>query len=275
MLKSVLIKGLSTAQNRSMNLGFRDLNSSYFVKNVKGLESVDADVQTTAYPDLDEDYLDGTRVGGRTIEITLGLRPRRNLNETVGSLRRALNRVVPPKTPVRLTFTDDEMPQFYVDGVVKSLAPTIFGKSTDIIITVQSTQAYLTSTTQLKGLTFQTNAPSSLGYQGDAPAPFELYHKFVRDGTAVRLRINGASMLQILYSFKTNDVLNISTIPKKKFILLTRGSTTTSLLDVISEGSLDVFFDAATDNIEFETSGNNVISAEKFSVTYSARYIGN
>lgn len=275
MLKSLLIKGLSTAQNRSMSLQFRDLGSSYFVKNVAGLEPVEADVQETTYPDLDEDYLDGSRVGGRTVEITLGLRPRRNLNETVGSLRRALNRIVPPKTPVRLTFTDDEMPQFYVDGIVKRVTPTIFGKSSDITIVVKSQQAYLTSTTQLKGLTFPTNVPQNLNYVGDAQAPFELTHKFVRAATSVRLRINGTSMLQVTRGFNVGDTLNISTIPKQKRLALTRNGATTSQLDYITQGSLEIFFDAATDTVEFETSAGTALSTEKFSLTYSARYIGN
>lgn len=274
MLKSVVIKGLSTAQTRSITLSFTDPSSSYFIKQVDGLDPVDADISKTSYPGIDKDYFQSARVGGRTPSFQIGLRPNRKKGETVQSLRRGLYRVLPPKTPVRITINDDTMPQTYVDGYVKSVAPTIFSKSPDMVITILSMDAYLTSTTVLKNLIFQTNTVNKLNYLGDAPTPIEFTQTMVRPASYVTIRVNGAALLTVTYPFIAGDIFTFSTAPGGKYARRLRSGANLSILDSISTGSLDLFIDAATDTFAANNNYGTAIASEKFALTYSAKYLG-
>lgn len=275
MLKSVVIKGLSLAQNRSITLPFRDLSQGpYFVSKVGGLEPVKADINSTSYPDMDMDTFQSARVGGRNLTITVALNPRPALGESVQSLRRTLYKILPPKTPVRVTLNDDEMAQTYIDGYVEAVAPSIFDKNTDLTISIVSMNAYLTSTTQIKNQGYKTNTDNNIKYDGDAPAPWQMSLTFVRASSYASFLVNKTELLRVTYAFNVGDVLNINTTPRSKSITRTRSGSTISLLDQITTGALDLYFDAATDQFRVNTSSGSTAGNERFLLTYAAKYVG-
>lgn len=277
MLKSVVIKGLSQAQSRSLTLPFRDAvttGSPIFANKVSGFGPVKADVNMDAYPEMDEEYLQSTRVGGRTIQIQLSLRPRRNLGETVQSLRRSLYKVVPPKTPVRITINDDEMVQTYVDGVVEGLEPTIFEKNTDLVLTIRSASAYLASTTIVKNQTYRLNTLNAVNYAGDAQTPIAVDMTLARTTGSIAFQVNGTTLLQASASFSAGDKVSLITTPRAKVFQRTRGSSKTSLLDSITAGSLDIFFDAATDTMKVITDVGAAGTSDTYLLSYTPKYVG-
>lgn len=276
MLTSAVIKGLSLAQSRSIELPYRDAptGTSIFINKVDGLGPVKADITMTSYPDQDEDNYQSSRVGGRTIAFSLSLRPRWNIGETVQSLRRSLYRVVPPKTPVRITLNDDAMVQTYIDGYVESLEPSIFEKKTDMILTIRASSAYLTSTTVVKNQKYTLNKTNPVNYLGDGPTPIAIDMTFARPTGSFSLQLNGSTLLRVDSTFNTGDRVSINTTPRSKSLKRIRSGSTYSLLDSISSGSLDIFIDAATDSLRINTDVGAAGSTDVYLLSYAARYVG-
>lgn len=114
------------------------------VRNITGLDPVNASVNTSPFGSVDGTSYVGSSVLSRNIVLTLGPNPDW-INWTYESLRRLLYQYFMPKRPVRLTFYSDDMIPVEITGIVESVEVNQFSKDPEIVISVICPDPYFTA----------------------------------------------------------------------------------------------------------------------------------
>lgn len=153
----------SGAVNQQMTFGLQ--NSEYVIKSIDGLGPVKANLLTTPTPnDAGARFL-SAQDEQRNIVITMGYAPSYSTGSTIESLRRALKKVFTPKSKLELTFTDDILGVFKIEGVVESNDPSIFSKEPEVQISIMCQNPYF----------YNVNDPDTVVI----PNPTGFYSEFV------------------------------------------------------------------------------------------------
>lgn len=105
------------------------------IRNIAGLEPVNASITTEPYGDVDGVYQSGTKVDTRNIVLTLGLNSDWDV-WTISRLRTEVFKYFIPKQTSRLVFFSDDMATVEISGAVESVTTNIFSKDPEVQVSI-------------------------------------------------------------------------------------------------------------------------------------------
>jgi len=140
------------------------------VRNIDGLGSVKADVNTTPRATPGESF-SGTNVGNRNIVLTLGLNPDWN-DWTFSRLRRFLDKFFMPQQKIRLVFETMEFSPVEISGYVEGNEPNLFSKDPEHQISIICPDLYFRSVDPVN-ISFgrSDEDPTPIEYEGNVETP--------------------------------------------------------------------------------------------------------
>ena len=234
-------------------------SNDYYIKNIDGLQPVDAVLAMSNFADYDGSVYHGARLAQRNIVITLGYSPNYVSGKDIGALRKQAYLWFKPKMLSGLFFNDSDRERVYVYAYVEKITPTMFSKDPEIQISLICEDPYFSRPTALNFNGIQS-APLDLSSYGDAPTGFAMtltpganFSSF-----SVRNEINDALLFS--YPFATGDTIRLGFNPGSKYATVTRAGVTTPILDRISSGSMQMFIDNRVNNFRVLTNGSAAAS---------------
>lgn len=135
------------------------------VRNIDGLGSVKADVNTTPRAIPGESFV-GTNVGKRNIVLTLGLNPDWN-DWTFSRLRRFLDKFFMPQQKIRFVLETMEFSPVEISGYVESNEPNMFSKDPEHQISIICPDLYFRSVDVVTHLGQTDEDPLEIDYEGN------------------------------------------------------------------------------------------------------------
>ncbi len=197
----------------------------YFVKDVVGLDPVQASISSMEYARQDGALFQQAKVGLRNIVITLGMNPD-YADKTVQTLREHLYGYFMPKSTVSLRFNDDVYVTRQISGMVESMDFPIFTSEPEVSISILCFEPNFSSVEETVK-SFQTTALSEkieIDYQGTAPTgvTMEFFPQYVTDGFKFEIQSEavGLQTLSINVSFGTDRGVILNTQTGKRNIVI-------------------------------------------------------
>lgn len=209
MLTSVIIFGQQPASVAGLTLPVgvdSDISTSAIqLKDIDGLDPVEASISTIANSDADGEYFSDSSVSKRNIILKMGLNPNW-ATQTIQSLRLLLYNFVMPQQPVKLRFTSSEMPDVEIDGWVESMETNQFSKDPEINVSIICPFPHFRAKdeTILFGHTIESHGsdvPTVIAYDGSVPTGFEFAIFQTTDNPGY------SGDFQIVVSFTTEQVV--------------------------------------------------------------------
>lgn len=143
------------------------------VRDITGLEPVEAAINTIPFGFLDGDSYAGSSVSKRNIVLTI--KPNPNwIDWTYEKLRRILYAYFMPKSQVRLVFETDEIPPVEITGYVESIDPAIFSKDGEIQISIICPYPHFMAVTPIVVTGFTNGDPLEFDYDGSVETAVNL-----------------------------------------------------------------------------------------------------
>lgn len=273
MIETVEVR---TSSGALLTLSFQDIVAGYMVEDIRGLDPVTAVLVSSSFAGMDGTQYQSSRREERDLIFTIALEPDFDLANTVRELRTHLYDFFMPKSEVTLHFTLEDELEVDVKGRVKSFETSIFTKepAVDITIVCNDPDFVDPEPVVINGSTVNTTTETVINYDGTVETGIELvlnvnrslseftiYHR-PPDGTVRTFDFEGALV--------AGDVLRISTVVGNKYVTLTRGGTTTSLLYGKSPQSNWTEFQKGANGFRVYALG----AAIPYTVTYTTRYGG-
>lgn len=154
--------------NRPMPSGAHWPGERCEIRNIDGLGSPAAAINTSPLGSVDGESFLGSNVGKRNIVFTIGFTPDW-VDYTPGALRKELNRYFTPKLFITMTFETFEFAPVEISGYVESNEPNIFSSDPEHVISVVCPDPYFTSvdpTLKTGNIGTGINA-AAIDYEGD------------------------------------------------------------------------------------------------------------
>ena len=114
------------------------------LRNIDGLDPVNASVNTSPRGSVDGASYTGSSVSSRNIVLTLHPNPDWD-NWTYEVLRRLLYSYFMPKRQTRLVFYSNDMVPVEISGVVESVSVNIFSKDPELLVSIVCPDPYFTA----------------------------------------------------------------------------------------------------------------------------------
>lgn len=224
------------AVNQLMTFGMQ--NSEYIIKRIDGLGPVAAEVISSPNAIRPGNTFLSARDTQRNIVITFGFNPKKETGNTIESLRRSLSKVFTPKMRVNLTFSDDQLGIYYIDGTVETNEPDIFAKDPEVQISILCDDPYFqkfgaSDVEFVVPPVTVANPDFVLPYESDVPTGFSIEFDVAFSTTtfAVLFRQGGVNgyrpQLRIDMDFNAGDRVRISTVKGEFAVTYKRGTGTT------------------------------------------------
>lgn len=133
------------------------------IRNIEGLGSIKAEINSRGYGLLDGEYFTGAHIGKRNIVMTLGVNPEAEFNN-MGALRKHLLGYLRTTLNVILRFTTDEHPLVQIEGFVEDFDAPMFEKDPEIHISIICPKPFFKSV-QDKFITgYASNTPTDITF---------------------------------------------------------------------------------------------------------------
>lgn len=219
-----------------------DDSGSYLVKDIEGLDPVDAQIVTNSFAGQDGEEEQSSRRGKRNIIFKLGYNA-----PNVRALRQQLYGFFMPKSHVTMRFYAEDLDMFYVtiDGTIETFKSPMFAKDPEAMISIICVEPDFqdpepvawhgdTVTTDFQWLL--TNAGSiETGFVmtmniTDSIAGVTIHHRTTAGGPM--------NDLMIVSPFIAGDLLTISTVPGNKYVTRTRSGVKVSLMYDVDRDSV-------------------------------------
>lgn len=285
MIKSVKLESF---QRGSMTLALdgRSGDPRFRVLDIAGLEPPRASISTAKRAFADGTSFRSARTDQRNIVIQLGFNPRYAMDETVQQLRGYLQRLIPIKEQVVLTFESQSHPTVKIAGWVESAEPAIFSREPMISISIICPEPYFTD---LAPTTTVANPNDSnwalVDYKGTAPTGFRAVCDITRSTPGIQIThynsFNQGPISKYLIvgqSLQNGDKIAVSTVPGDKYIRYFRSPNTVYITGKISSGSawlqlMPLLEDSEFDHlsIQYLDTAANIAGA---SFTFTTQYGG-
>lgn len=115
--------------------GFEASSDPIFIRDIKGLEPVKAEITTTPLATGRGERRQGSSTGKRNIVLSLGLNPDW-VDQTMATLRQQLYRYFMPEEWCKLRFISSHLPTVDIEGYVESMDPNIFSQDPEYQISI-------------------------------------------------------------------------------------------------------------------------------------------
>lgn len=240
-LQSISIVG---PNGESIYLPMQDPSSSYFVKDILGLDPVNANIASTSYGTVDGAQYQSSRLETRNLVITLGYNPDYAVND-VATLRQELYRKMLPKMPVTVVLMTDDGLFLETTGRVESLESPSFTREPEAKISILcfNPDFYSQVTRNVAAYSVANSGTrDTLVYAGSVPTGFKYIVVPSRAVTDMAFYLtnsyNEVYSLTFTGSLIAGDLLEISTVPGEKGMWLTRSNLKKSILYSMGSVSL-------------------------------------
>jgi hypothetical protein len=227
---------ITNSRGSTLTLPLADTSNGYAVRDIEGLDPVDATLTTSSIAQQDGAQPQNAQRITRNITMKIGLEPNW-ATETVRSLRAGLYDYLMPKANITMGFYFDGELSAVIAGQVESFDNTMFSADPEVDISIinYDPDFYGPAPVEVEGLTkADTSAPILIEYDGTSDAGFIFTLDIDQDIQDVTITNSGPDGLfqkmTLTGPFENEDVVTINTIPGSKSIVRTRGVLTTSAL---------------------------------------------
>lgn len=240
----ILQWGVGGTENVQFNLESPNPVAEYVLESITGLgpAPIDVIIQDKVF---EGGTIQGRRPQNKEIVMMIGLRPLYTVGaRSVADLRRGLYGILSPRGGYIPTFNvldlQAVLPTWTIKGYVKAIENNPFTADPQVQITFACDSPYFVHPT------FTHPTPSSLNganplvitNAGDAPTGFDITIKLTANASFFSLSSSAANQVfRVDYAFLTNDTIRINTIGGQRTVTVTRGATTTNLLNMMTLSS--------------------------------------
>lgn len=248
------------------------------IRNIDGLDPVDASVNTTPLGSLDGDSYSGSSVGSRNIVLTVKPNPDW-VTWTYEKLRRLLYTYFMPKRQIRLVFETDEIAPVEITGYVESISPAIFSADGEIQISVICPYPYFVAIDPIIVTGLTNDTPIVVDYDGTIETGINVEVTHIVGQPDLTSTYVSLGDVEHSTFFVGSDIviddshsLIINSIPGNKYIrsvnLLT--GVTTNELSQLSQGAIWPILNLGPQYFSVETAFGD----QDWKLTYYKRYGG-
>lgn len=229
---------VTNVRSDTLQLPLLSAAGGYAVREITGLDPVNAALTTSSMAQLDGAQPQNARRDIRNITMKLGLTPN-FVDTTVDSLRQNLYNYFMPKSLVGLTFWKDGVVYAITSGQVEDFQNPMFSADpeVDISIVCYDPDFYAPAPTVTSLTTVATTDTTSFNYAGnsDAGIIFTLNINRTLSGFTVynQQPDNTLTTFAVSGSFISGDVFTINSVPGQKSVTLTRSGITISALSMV------------------------------------------
>jgi hypothetical protein len=143
------------------------------IRNIEGIGPVKSEIAMAPFALARGEFDQGSSTGSRNIVLNLGMNPLLSAGETMTALRHQVYRYFMPEIKVTLTFSSDELPDVYIDGVVESLEPNIFSQDPEMQISIICARPdFIDPTEQTVGPNNADDYSTEIEYSGSVSTGF-------------------------------------------------------------------------------------------------------
>jgi hypothetical protein len=237
-----------------LSLPIADASNGYAVKDIQGLDPVNASLTSSTMAQLDGAQPQNARRDPRNITMKLGLTPN-YLDTLVDSLRQNLYDYVMPKANISMAFYKDGVLYAVTSGQVESFENNMFSADpeVDLSIICYDPDFYAPVITTASLETVSTTDLTTFTYPGSSDAGVIFTLNVDRDLPSIDLYNtapdNTTQHFSMVGSFISGDVIVITSIPGQKSVQLIRGGIPTSALAYVDP--------AASNWITFQRGANH------------------
>ena len=228
-----------SARGLLLELPLFDEDGDYLVKDIEGLDPVDATLTYSSMATLDDELEQSSKRVKRNIILTLGYEPD-YVTTDIKTLRDQLYLFFMPKAQVFLKFYSDDMGPVEIEGRVEKMNAPLFSKDPQAVISIicGKSNFYGLSARAIGGGTIATQDETSWTYEGtiETGGIFELKPNRTMSGFTIynRLADDSVQSQAFVYPLLAGDLLEINSVPLSKGAYLTRGGSRQSVLFGIS-----------------------------------------
>jgi hypothetical protein len=226
----------TSAQGSLLSLPLGEVNSGIFIKEIGGLDPVKATIVSTSFPGVTGEVYQASKREARDVKLKLGLEPD-YISEEPKDVRRRLYQFFMPNTKVDLQFVDSDGLVVDISGMIETFESPIFVQEPEVDISVRCFNSDFIehlNQVEITGNTVSNTLDTEINYVGSVEAGIEFYLHVNRDideFTIYNTMPNGQfRQFDFAWPLHDGDQINLSTIPGKKFVTLTRAGVDSSLL---------------------------------------------
>lgn len=266
---------LTNVRSDTLSLALADASNGYAVREIQGLDPVNASLTSSTMAQLDGAQPQNARRDTRNITMKIGLTPD-YITSTVDSLRQSLYDYLMPKALVNLGLYKDESLYAITSGQVETFENNMFSSDpeVDISIICYDPDLYAPAAITANDNTTTTTSTTAYNYLGssDTGVIFTLNVNRALSGFSLynTSSDNSSQVFTMTGSFISGDVITVNSIPGKKAVTLTRNALTTSALSYVDPTSSWVLFKRGV-NLFRAVTDSPVIP---YTLTYTPKYGG-
>lgn len=216
------------------------------IRNIDGLDPVNASVNTSPFGSTDGTSYTGSSVLSRNIVLTV--HPNPDWDEwSYESLRRLLYSYFMPKRPLRLVFFSDDIVPVEITGIVESVSANQFSKDPELIVSVICPDPYFTAVNPevITGQAVRSGgAVENIAYDGTVEAGIhvQLFHAADPAPSSIGIQVGDPAIayFSIAASVDPTKYFEMNSLPMQKFVqnvTLSSGVITNLLSKIVKEGS--------------------------------------
>lgn len=258
-----------------LSLPLHDQSGGYLVKDIEGLDPVDATLTYSSMANQDDEQEQASKRVKRNIVLVLGYQPT-YVNDSVKKLRDRLYGFFMPKSQVRLRFYSDDMPTVEIVGRVEKMNAPLFSRDPEARISIISAKSSFVGmdTIMFGGGTVTGNTETIQNYEGtiETGGLFRFAPNRPVSTFTVFNRLPDDSVLSQEFAFPVlaGDVVEINSVNLNKSARITRAGSTSSVLFGISPYSQWINLFPGVNRIRVVASG----AAVGWSFAYTNKYGG-
>lgn len=263
------------SQNQVLLLPFGSTTGGYFVKDIKGLDPVNANVATSKAASNDGERKQNIRRVKRNMILQLGLLPNYS-SSTVQSLRLSLYAFFMPQQEVTIKFFNGTTYIASIKAFVEVNDSPLFVKDPSINISAICTDPDFLkpSYTTVSGNSTNTNVEKTVMYPGTSKTGFifTLYvnHSLTNVKIYRRRPNNTVELIEFENALVSGDVVKISTEANSKYASRLRASVLTSAVFAVKPISKWFPLEPGNNYISVVASGISI----PYTIEYRTRYGG-
>lgn len=271
---------IQTDRGNFLSLPIDDTSQGYILERIDGLDPVRATMVSTGFAQLDGEYYQSSRRGTRNIKIKIGLEPD-YATTTVSDLRHKLYNYFMPRSEVKLTFYDSGSPHSYIKARVETFETELFTNepTVDISLIAFSPDFIDMDEVVLSGQTSSAYMSASAtivhDYEGTIPTGFIFslsVNRSLSEFAIYNIQQDATipTQFEMDYAFQSGDLVEVSTVPGDKYVMLTRAGIKSSILYSVRSYSNWLTIGPGANMVMVYATG----AAIPYTITFTPRYGG-
>ena len=265
---------ITNSSSDTLQLPMTDSSAGYVVKEIDGLDPVNATLTSSSIAQVDGAQPQNARRDTRNITIKLGFDPDYVTN-TVQSLRSDLYDYFMPKANIQLGFYIDDALYVITSGQVESFENAMFSDDPEVDISVicYDPDFYAPASETVSGNTTSDTNVNTITYEGstDAGVIFTLSLNADITGFAI-YNTRPDNTIQVMTfggtTFASGSTITICTIPGSKSIIYNNLGDTSSLLTWMDPTSTWISLGKGDNDFRAAYSGSPI----PYTVEYTAKF---